>query len=220
MTGLLEKAAGFFVAPTQTAAFAPPRPRPAVIGLVAAEPDVLVASGAVAASLRREAKAATALACVWRGHDDLPLPAPAPAGPGVSRIAAKLARRGLQARQCGLVCVVELPAEAGAATAAFREAVAAADAPVVLALARREPAFDGLLAESDRLVLAAAEDADALLGDLAYEGLARLGPSVQRLPLPRGLIARQAARLGLRTPAAPGPATCEVSAAALQESPT
>lgn len=205
MTGLLARAGQLFVAPAapQAATFAPPRPPVALTGVLAAEADLLVAAGAAAAALRREAGARAALVCVWRGHDEPQLPAPAPRAPGAARIAAKLTRRGLPARASGAVCVVELPSDPGEAVAAFRDALAAADAPAVLAVARRSTVFDRLLATADRLILVVG---DPLLAGLAEEGLARLGPPVERLALPRALVARHAARLGLAATGGPEPA--------------
>ena len=214
----LAKAVRFFVAPAEMPAFAPPRPRATVAGVLAAEADLLVTAGAVAASLRRDARAGAVLVCAWRGHDAPPLAAPAPAAPSAARLASKLSSRGLAARACGLVCVVELPAAPDDAIAAFRAAVAAAEGPAVLALARRDEALDPLLAEADRLVLGVADDADPALAELAFERLAHLGPPAQCAQLPRGVLARQAARLGLSTPAGPEPAPREAPAAAVKES--
>lgn len=220
MTSLLARAAGFFVAPAKPATFAPPRPRAAVAGVLADEAVLMIAAGSVAAALRRDVRAATALICAWRGHDEPPLPAPAPRARSAARVASKLARRGLAARACGAMCVVELPADAEAATAAFSDAAAAAEAPVVLTLARRDPAMDALLAEADRLVLALAEDADPALAELAVAALGALGPPTERITLPSGLLARQAARLGLAASAAPVPAPRDTPAGALQGRPS
>lgn len=215
MSSLLEPIARFFVAPAEpSAGFAPPRPRPVVAGVVAPEPLLPVAAGALAAALRRDARSGAALVCVWRGHPDPPLHAPAPGAPAAARLAAKLARRGLAARACGTLCVVELPLAEAAAAIAFRDAAAAADAPAVLALARRHPALDMLLRAADRLVVALPADADPLLADLAADSLARLGPPVERTDVPRGALGRQAARLGLSAPAAVPP---ELPAGALKE---
>jgi hypothetical protein len=216
MSGVLGKVAGFFVAPAaEPAAFAPPRPRLAVAGVLAAEADLQIAAGAVAGTLRREAGSSVALVCVWRGNDDHAPPTVAPAAPAAGRLAGKLARRGFAARACGTVCLIDLPAEPEAAASAFREAVAAAEAPAVLALGRRDPGLDPLLATTDRLVLALPERAETAFADLALDGLGRLGPPTTLAALPAGLLARQAARLGL---AGRSPAAREAGAAVLQES--
>ncbi len=208
MNEFLNRAARLFVAPAVDTAprFAPPqaRPRPALTGVLATEHDLAVAGGAAAAALRRESRAATALVCLWRGTPDAPLAAPAPALPGAARLAAKLTRRGLGARGCGAICVVELPADPEEAAAAARDAIAATDAPAVLAVARRHPVLDLLLAEADRLVVALSHDADPLLADLAEVELSRLGTRVERAPVPSGFAARQAARAGFAA-AAPAP---------------
>ena len=216
MTGLLSRVGRLFVAPPalSTTAFAPPRSRAPMAGVLAAERDLLVAAGAVAAELRRAAGSRAAVVCAWRGHDQPPLAAPAPATPAAARTAEKLARRGLAARGCGCLCVVELAAEPAEASAAFRDAVAAADLPAVLALARRDAGMDGLLGEADRLVLSLGDDIDPVLAELAAAGLAQLGPPVERLSPPPGVVARQAARLGLAR-LAPPPAAAPRGAAEL-----
>jgi hypothetical protein len=205
VNGRLSRLAGFFVAPVEAApAFAPPRARQASAGVLAAEDDLLVAAGATAAGLRREARASCALVCVWRGHDQRPLASLAPAAPGAGRLASKLARRELAARGSGTVCVVELPPDPEAAAAAARAALAAADVPAVLAVARREPALDRLLASLDRVVLALAGQ-DPTLAELALADLATLGRPVEQLVLPGAFVARQAARLGFAPAHEPAP---------------
>jgi hypothetical protein len=186
-------------------------------GVLATEAELLVAAGVVATSLRRQAGASTALVCVWRGHGEPPLPAPAPGGPAASRLANKLTGRGLPARACGALCVAELPAEPGAAVAAFRDGLAAADGPAVLALARRDPAFDVLLAGADRLVLGATEGADDALTELALAGLLALNPRAARVSLPGTLVARHAARLGFAPAPSRSEAPRDLPARAVQE---
>lgn len=204
MTSLVNRVARFFVAPAEATGFAPPAPafeppraRPAMAGVLAAEADLPVAAGAVAASLRRDSRSPAALVCVWRGHDEPPLAAPAPGAPAALRLSGKLARRGLAARVCGALCVVELPCDPEAAVTVFRDAAAAADAPAVLALARRDPAFDPLLGSAERMVLGAGAGSDPVLAELALAGLRALGPPCQRIEVPCRLVARQTARLGL-----------------------
>lgn len=185
MTGLLARAGALFVAPAEAApAFAPPRPRLPVTGVLAAAPDLLVVAGAEAGALRRAVGAAYALVCLCGAEAR-----PAPAAPAAARAAAKLARRGIAAHARGSLCVT------GAADA--RAAMAALEAPVVIAAARRDPEADALLAGADRLVLAVA---DPLMADLAAEDLGRLGPPVTIAAPAAGLVARQAARLGLARP--------------------
>jgi hypothetical protein len=183
MSGLLARAGALFVAPAvEAAAFAPPRARVGIVGVLGERKDLLVVAGAEAAALRREAGAAFALV-VLAGF---PAP-PGLAAPAAGRAAAKLVRRGIPARAYGALCLVEAPDA--------RAAVAAVDAPVVIASTRREPELDALLATADRLVLATGDD--PLLAELAAGDLARLGPPVTLATPAAGLLARQAARLGL-----------------------
>lgn len=198
MSGLLTKAGQLFVAPPEAvAAFAPPRPRHSTAGVLATEADLLVAAGAAAAELRRESRAAFALVCAWRAHSRPALAPPVPAVPAAARAAAKLARRELPARASGFLVVAELTPDADEAAAAARAAIAAVEAPAVLATARREPAMDVLLAGADWLVLALPADADPVLAELAAGDLAGLGPPLRRALIPPGFPARQAARLGI-----------------------
>lgn len=206
MTGLLARAGALFLVPAEAATvFAPPRSPAPLVGVLADEADLLVAAGAVAGGLRRECGGAVVV-CVWRGAQEAPVCPPVPALPGATRVAAKLARRDLAARAAGALCVVDLPADAGDAAAAARTAGAAVEGAVVLALARRATDLDGLLAGANRLVLAVAPGWDPVLAELAAEDLAQLGPPVTRTAVPGGMLARQAARLGLAVPPAPEPA--------------
>lgn len=184
MSGLLARAGALFVAPAGAAAFAPPRPRSSVVGVLAGERDLFVLAGAEAAARRRAEGSGFALVCVHGAA-----PPYGPAAPAASRAVAKLARRDIDARACGTLCVTDVEDA--------RAAIAALDAPVVVAAARRDAAVDALLAGAERLVLGAGPD--ALLTDLAAEDLARLGPPVSVVTAPAGLIARRAARLGLAT---------------------
>ena len=184
MSGLLARAGALFIAPAETAAFAPPRPHSGVVGVLADERDLFVLAGAEAAALRRAEGTGFALVCVHGAA-----PPYGPASPAASRAVAKLARRDIDARAYGALCVIDL-AEA-------RAAIAALDAPVVVAATRRDAAVDALLAGAERLVLGTGPD--ALLTDLAAEDLAQLGPPVSVATAPAGLLARQGARLGLAT---------------------
>jgi hypothetical protein len=189
-----------FVAPAASLTFAPPRPRTAAVGVLAAGAQLLVAAGEEAARLRRESRSGAVLVCVWRPGAERPFGAPVPALPWSTRAAARLGRRGIEARAAGAVAVVALPDDVMQAVASARRAMAAFEGPAVVAASRRDPGLDTLLASLDRLVLAPADDAGELLARLAHEDLARLGPPVEVRTIPAGALRRRLAQLGLVIP--------------------
>jgi hypothetical protein len=194
---VLARAGAFFVAPpmhaaARTAATAVPPPAPARAGILAAEGDLPAASGMLAAALRARHRASAAVVC-------LPFPGRggAPATPGAGALGRRLAWRELECSAVGSLCRVHLPADPREFVVAAWRVLGAVDVPAVVAVPRREAAFDDLLAELDLLALTPGRDADPVLTDVAAASLERLGPPVARVALPQGSLARHAAAAGL-----------------------
>jgi len=164
MSGRLERAAAFFVAPATPSASAealvtPPAARAVVLGAPA---DVVALAAAVALSLGPPGAVA-----LWNADR---APAAGLATRAAARLAARLAARDLPATARGRLAWLALPADAAEAAAAVRRASAAVDGPLVTALAgARPPALEDLVAEHD-LAIVAADPA----GPLARAALARL----------------------------------------------
>jgi hypothetical protein len=199
VSGALERAAGFFLAPAAArrpeAAALPPAARAVVLG---AAPDAAPLAAALALSLRAATRAPAALVAVWepRAGDDR---ARHGAGRAASRLAARLSAHDLAAGARGRLAWLALPAEPAAAVAAVRRASAIVDGPVVSALAGARPAvLDDLVAEHDLAIVAAAPEsplARAALAGLAGRGIAGTACA----PLGRGLP-RTLALAGLAGP--------------------
>lgn len=195
MTALLDAIARVFVAP----AGAQTRPEPARAAAAAScavcGPDAESLACALALLLRRRGPA---VVCAWGGSRHPGAPATAAA----RRIAASMVARGLDARASGRLAVVVLDSSASIAAAeAARVAVAAGDAPVVVALCGpRDPAFDQLLAAQDLAVVASGDAPEEVvrLGVAALDATSRRAVAAPVL----GAAAAWAARTGLW--AAPG----------------
>ena len=195
MSGVLHRAADFFLAPApaeRTEAVAlPPAARAVVLG--AAEAAVPLAA-ALALSLPA---GAPALVAVWGAADERERRVAA--GRGAARLAARLSAHGLQARARGRLVWLALPAEPDAAAAAVRRASAIVEGPLVSALAGARPAeLEALVFEHDLAIVAADPGsplARAALGRLAEAGVAASACE----PLGRGLR-RTLALAGLAAP--------------------
>ena len=200
MNEMLARAGAFFLAPaTQaTARASVPPPAPTRAAVLAAEGDLLTAAGTVAGALRARNRAGAAVMCL-----PVPLRPGAPGLPVAAGLARRLGRRDLDCRAVGSLCRVHLPADPVAFVVHAWRVLAAADAPVVVAIPRRDDACDDLLSALDLLVLATAPDADPVLAGVAAASLERLGPPVARLTLPRAAVARRAAGAGLLRAALP-----------------
>jgi hypothetical protein len=193
MSGRLERAASFFIAPAEapTRAAAAPVP-PAVRAVVLGAPgDVAPLAAAVALALRTPG-----LVALWHAEGA--------AAPGLSiraaaRLAARLSARDLPAVARGRLAWLALPADPDEAAVAVRRASAVVDGPLVTALGgARPPALEELVGEHDLAVVAA--DPDTALARAALAGLAARGvEAVACPPLRRGL-SRRAARAGLTAP--------------------
>ena len=211
MSGLLGRVGAFFFEPAEAVeaprAPLPPAPLrgdpPAQAAVLGAAATVVPVAAACAGELRARSGAAAALVCIWRPDASEPeqeVPAAqSPAGattPGARRLAGRLVARGLGATACGRLAWLALDPEPTAAAGEFRRCAAAADAPVVLAVAgpRPEP-FEPLLADLDLCVAVLPADIEPALRELAAASLpAREHAVVQ--PLPPG-PARWAAMAGL-----------------------
>jgi hypothetical protein len=194
MSGVLERAAGFFLAPAATprpeAATLRPAVRAVVLGTAA---DAAPLAAALALSLH-----APAAVAVWEpgARDEL---ARAAASRAASRLAARLSAHDLAATARGRLAWLALPAEPAAAVAAVRRASAIVEGPLVTALTgARPPALEDLVAEHDLAIVAAAPGsslARAALAGLADRGVAGTACA----PLGRGLP-RRLALAGLAGP--------------------
>ena len=196
----LDRIAGLFLVP---ASADPPdtevlSPAPAAtaaagfVAVIAAHDHLAASAGAVAAALRRQRGARSAIVC-RPGHE----PARSPATHAASVLARRLAARDLLAAAAGRLCQLTLPEDPGEAATALRHALGATDAPVVLALPGRLEGYDGLLVQADRLVLAAPAATDPAITELALASLAALGPETTRITPPPTALARRAAALGV-----------------------
>ncbi|MEA2125076.1 MAG: hypothetical protein QOI80_1858 [Solirubrobacteraceae bacterium] len=194
MNEMLARTGALFLAPPPPAAAtsAAALPPADLVAVVADARHLDAVAGGVAAELRHRLRARTALVC--RPGALLARPA-TPAARGLAR---RLCGRDVPAVAAGAVCRVALPPDAATGVRdAWRAITAAAGLPAVVALPGRAEGWDVLLGDTDHLVLAAADDADPAYIELALGSLAGLGPAVDRIVAPAGLVARRAAALGL-----------------------
>ena len=188
MTELLERLAGFLVAPAAPAARVDVRPV-STAAVAGAERDAPAVGAAVALGLAR-----TACVAIWRHAPPDPPPATTSGGTiATRRLVSRLRAHGFEACGRGRLAWVALPGDPAQAVAAWERLTGRIEAPAVLVLARaRAEAFDPALADADRVVLVAPTDADPALVELAAAGL----PHVEVAgPLP--LVAKWGALAGL-----------------------
>jgi hypothetical protein len=171
VSGLLSKATGVFVEPATAAATPAEVTRVAVLG-VPAEARPLAA--AIALGLN-----GVPVVAGWR----LGRTAPGPATIGARRLAARLARREIDAAARGRLVWVELPDEAEAAAVAARrlDGTLVEQALVTALAGPRVAPVDELLEDAERIVVAADP-----ASPLARVVLARL-PRAVATPAPTGL---------------------------------
>jgi hypothetical protein len=216
MSGVLERAAGFFLAPAA-------QPRPASTAMAPAARTVVLGSAADAVPLAAAIAMSPSpggLVAVWsptgvgvavrpsdveigvsvRRSDDVGLGfRPSDDAVGLARrrgiatraaaqLAARLSARDLHAAARGRLAWLALPPDPARATAAVRRASALVDGSLVTALCGpRPPELDGLVAEHDLAVVAAAPD--AALARAAVAQLAAAGVTARACaPLPRGVM--------------------------------
>lgn len=196
MSGILERAAEFFLAPAAApaadTATLPPAVRAVVLG---SGSDAGPLAAAAALSFRAGARAPAAVVATWPGEAMRPSAA--------TRAAALLARRltthDRPAVARGRLAWLALPEEPAAAAAAVRRASALVDGPLVTALGgARPPELESLVAEHDLAIVAAAPDtalARAAVARLTSSGV----PASACPPIRRG-VARTLALAGLAAP--------------------
>lgn len=192
MSGVLDRAAGFFVAPAAQSPADETAPaaaaRAVVLGRAA---DAVPLAAAIARSPRPGG-----LVAIWPSDDP---PRRAVATRAAARLAARLAARELRAVARGRLAWLAVPPDPAGAVVSVRRASALVDGPLVTALCGpRPPELDGLVAEHDLAVVAAPPDtplARAAVAQLAAAGV----PAHACAPLPRGLM-RTLALAGLAGP--------------------
>ena len=170
MSGVLERATGFFLAPATAERTGAAALSPAVRAVVLGAPaDAGPLAAALALSLRAAVRAPAALVAVWEpGAGDAGARHAATRAAG--RLATRLSAHDLPATAGGRLARLALPADPAAAVAAVRRASAMVEAPLVTALTGARPAeLDDLVAEHDVAVVVADPDSP-----LARAALARL----------------------------------------------
>jgi hypothetical protein len=157
---------------------------------------------AVALVLRRRAGARAGLVVVWAQRQGARPASGMAAAPAARRLAATLGGRGLEAHANGTLAVVMAPADAVQAVAVAARALAAAGAaPSVLALGRRDPRFDALLGEQDRVLVTGSPGAEPAIAALAVAGLASVARDVRACQVEPSPLARAVVASGIWVPA-------------------
>lgn len=193
MSGVLQRAVGWFLAPPavrpQSAAVMPPAARAVVLGSPA---DAVPLAAAVALSLRAAAGSPAAVVAVWSPDDvaragSPPAVSPAAATRAASRLAQRLAAHGPEAVARGRLVWLALSAEPQAAAGGVRRASAIVEDPLVTAVTGPRPAeLDELVAEHDVVVVAG--DPESALARAALARLTDRGIAARACrPLGRGL---------------------------------
>lgn len=187
------------------AVFVEPAPRAAVVPAVSvAMPTVAVLcapgqegciGGAVALELASRAGSVTATLCVWGAPASQARLPSAPVGRGARRVAAALARHGLDAAGSGRLARVVLDPDPAMASAGAIRAEGASPGPVVVAIGGpRDRSWDPVLAAVDRTLVVTRPDSGNALAAAACAGLD--GPCASAVIAARPL-ARLAAATGL-----------------------
>jgi hypothetical protein len=188
VSGALERAAEFFLAP----AAAPPAETvtlpPAVRAVVLGCPsEASSLAAALALSLRAADGSPAAAVASWGGA----ALRPTAASRAAARLAAHLSAHGLPAVPRGRLAWLALPVEPAEAATAVRRASALVDGPFVTALGGTRPGeLEALVAEHDLAVVAAVPEtalARAALARLAGRGIAASACPPVRRGLPRRL---------------------------------
>lgn len=190
-------------------------PAPALVVVLAAGGCAAAAGAAIGLALADAHDAGTAVVCSWAPDDDVPeadpgtAPAPVLATPAARRLARGLQGRELAAVARGRLVALRLPAGAADAARAAGRA-AAVGSPVVLVVAGpRPPAFDALVGEAGRVVVATPPGAPEALVELALADAARAGRATGHLVVASSL-ARALAPAGVVLPPAVRRAAAEV----------
>jgi hypothetical protein len=197
MTGVLERAADFFLAPAERSGESLEPPPVAARAVVLGSPsDVPPLAAALALSLRSAAGAQVAVVASWGGAREL---RPTAATRSAARLASRLTAHALPSTPRGRLVWLELPADPQPAADAVRRASALVDGPLVTALAGPRPTeLDALVAEHDLAVVAAPPDSALARAAVAWLGDKRIAASACA-PLRRG-VARALALAGLAAP--------------------
>jgi hypothetical protein len=193
VSGVLERAAEFFLAPAERfrdAVVVPPAVRAVVLAAPADAPSL---AAALALSLRAAERSPAAAVADWGGDREL---RPTAAARSAARLATRLTAHDLVATPRGRLAWIALPAEPAAAAEAVRRASAIVDGPLVTAVGgARPPELEQLVVEHDLAVVAA--DPHSPLARAAVARLTARGVTASaRPPLRRGL-ARTLALAGL-----------------------
>jgi hypothetical protein len=179
---------------------------PASLAVLCSAADARALAIGAATVLARRHRVPCALACVWTapGIEHRTPEARPPAARAARRLASALGARGLEAVACGRAVAVTLPGDpAHAVPAAVRAGAAAGSAPVAIALGGpREDAFDALLADCDRILVAARGEGDGAVAALAVAGLGPLAARAVARTVALGPAARSLAAAGLGVPPA------------------
>ena len=188
MTGVLERAAGFFLAPPERPeepAALPPVARAVVLG---SPEHAAPLAAALALTLRATGRAPVAVVASWGTGKQM---RPAAAIRAAARLAARLTAHDLPAAPRGRLAWLTLAPDPVAAADAIRRASALVEGPLVTALARaRPPELEALVAEHDLAVVAAHPDttlARAAVARLAERGIPAAACTPPRRGLPRAL---------------------------------
>lgn len=196
MSGALERAAEFFLAPAAAPSAEPVALPPAVRAIVlGSPPDAAPLAAALALAFRAAERAPAAAVASWGGVELRPTAAARAA----ARLAERLSTDGPAAVPRGRLAWLALPADAAEAAAAVRRASALVDGPLVTALAGTRPAeLEELVAEHDLAVVAA--DPETALARAALARLSARGVAASACPPLRRGAARALALAGLAAP--------------------
>jgi len=200
VSGVLQRAAGFFLLPAAVQRVEPAPVTPATRVIVVGAPaDAVPLAAGHALALRAAVRAPAALVAVWRPGAEEREARRDVATRAAARLAARLSAHGLPSAARGRLAWLALPAEPVAAAAAVRRASAMAEEPLVTALTGPRPAqLDGLVAEHDLAIVGA--DPGSPLARAALARLTDLGVVASaRAPLGRG-TRRALALAGLAAP--------------------
>jgi hypothetical protein len=196
MTGVLERAAEFFLAPgerPEAPVALPPAVRAVVLGNGTDTPAV---AAALALSLRAADRASAAVVARWPIGTEM---RPTAATRAAARLAARLTAHQLPTAPRGRLAWLALPPDAAAAAEALRRASALVEGPLVTALAgARPPELEAVVAEHDLAVVAA--HPDSVLARAALAGLAERGVPASACPSPRRGLRRALALAGVAAP--------------------
>jgi hypothetical protein len=188
MSGVLDRAAEFFLAPPEQSdepIALPPAVRVVVLGSAADAPAL---AAAVALSLRAGHPAPAAAVAYWGAGREM---RPTAATRQAARLAVRLTTHELPATPRGRLAWLALPSEPAEAAEAVRHASTLVDGPLVTALGgARPPELEALVAEHDLAVVAAGPEtalARAALARLTERGITASACNPPRRGLPRAV---------------------------------